>query len=69
VNNPEIPVLEANNPQMLVKYIKWVSAQVSQSVVAPPSKSAEQVASDSPVLATASPPPSANATGDDDLVW
>jgi uncharacterized protein YegL len=69
VNNPEIPVLEANNPQMLTKYIKWVSAQVSQSVVAPPSKSAEQTASDSPVLSTASPPPAATAKGDDDLVW
>ena len=47
VNNPEIPVLVANNPQMLTKYIKWVSAQVSQAVVAPPSKMAEQASIDS----------------------
>jgi uncharacterized protein YegL len=70
VNNPEIPVLEANNPQMLTKYIKWVSAQVSQAVVAPPSKTAEQSPSDAQgALAAAVPPPLPSTKGDDDLVW
>lgn len=37
VNNPEMPVLKANNPQALVKYIKWAST-VTKQVSMPHSK-------------------------------
>jgi hypothetical protein len=39
IGNPEIQVLEANNPEMLVRRIKWVSTAVLQSASAPPSQS------------------------------
>lgn len=38
VGNPEIPVLEANNPEMLVRRIKWVSTAVLQYTSAPQSQ-------------------------------
>jgi len=45
INNPEIPVLQANNPEALKKYIKWVSTTVLKSVSAPASQSTNGVAS------------------------
>jgi uncharacterized protein YegL len=41
INNSEIPPLKANNPEMLVKYIKWVSTAVLKSASSPASQSAE----------------------------
>ncbi len=38
IGNVELPVLEANNPQQLAAYIKFVSVQVSRSSMAPPSQ-------------------------------
>lgn len=38
VNNPEIPVLQANSPEMLVKYIKWASTVVLKSASSPASQ-------------------------------
>lgn len=41
VNNKELPVLQANNPQALVKYIKWAST-VAKQVSTPNSKPASE---------------------------
>jgi len=40
INNPEIQPLQANNPEELVRYIKWVSTAVLQSASAPASQPA-----------------------------
>jgi uncharacterized protein YegL len=37
IGNPEVPVLHANNPEVLIKYIKWVSTAVLKSASQPPS--------------------------------
>lgn len=41
VNNKELPVLQANNPQALIKYIKWAST-VAKQVSTPNSKPKEE---------------------------
>lgn len=41
INNPEIPVLHANNPEALKRHIKWVSTTVLKSVSSPPSQPGE----------------------------
>lgn len=41
INNPEIPVLQANNPEALKRHIKWVSTAVLKSVSSPPSHPGE----------------------------
>ena len=38
VNNPEIPVLQANNPEALKKHIRWVSTVVVRTTSSPPSQ-------------------------------
>jgi uncharacterized protein YegL len=38
IGNPELKPLQANNPEALVKYIKWVSTAVLKSVSAPASQ-------------------------------
>jgi len=35
IDNPEIPPLQANNPETLVNYIKWASTAVITTVSAP----------------------------------
>lgn len=52
IGHNEIKPLQANNPESLVNYIKWVSTAVLKSASSP----ASQAASTSP-LATAGPPP------------
>lgn len=42
INNPEIQPLRANNPEALVRHIKWVSTAVLKSVSTPPSQSKGQ---------------------------
>jgi uncharacterized protein YegL len=39
IGNPELKPLQANNPEALVKYIKWVSTAVLKSASAPVSQS------------------------------
>ncbi|MFP4344469.1 MAG: vWA domain-containing protein [Anaerolineales bacterium] len=39
IGNPEIKPLEANNPEQLVRYIRWVSTVVLKSASAPASQS------------------------------
>lgn len=41
IGNPELRPLQANNPEALVKYIKWVSTAVLKSASAPASQSAD----------------------------
>ena len=38
IGNKEIPVLQANNPEQLVKYIKWVSTVVLKATSSPASQ-------------------------------
>jgi len=38
INNPEVPVLQANNPEALKKYIRWVSTVVLKTTSSPPSQ-------------------------------
>jgi uncharacterized protein YegL len=40
IGNPELKPLEANNPEQLVRYIRWVSTVVLKSASAPASQSA-----------------------------
>lgn len=43
INNLEIKPLQANNPEALVRYIRWVSTTVLQSASAPASQSPDSV--------------------------
>jgi hypothetical protein len=38
INHPELKPLQANNPEALVRHIKWVSTAVLKSASAPPSQ-------------------------------
>ena len=44
IGNPEIPLLQANNPGTLVKYIKWASTAVLKSASSPASQSKDAAA-------------------------
>ena len=41
IGNPELKPLQANNPEALVKYIKWVSTAVLKSASAPASQTSD----------------------------
>ncbi|MBD0371117.1 MAG: VWA domain-containing protein [Pyrinomonadaceae bacterium] len=41
IGNPELKPLQANNPEALVKYIKWVSTAVLKSASAPASQTTD----------------------------
>jgi uncharacterized protein YegL len=66
IGNSEIKPLQANNPEALVKYIKWVSTAVLKSASQPPS----QVAGSVPVanVPIPTPPPAVGPNPPDD-VW
>lgn len=64
VNNPEMPVLKANNPQALVKYIKWAST-VAKQVSMPHSKVVGDVAPTTAIDLSTIP----ETDGDDVDVW
>lgn len=63
VNNPELPVLEANNPEALIKYIKWAST-VAKQVSSPFSKVSDGDAIVGNVDVSTIP-----TVSDDDDVW
>ena len=66
IGNPELKPLQANNPESLVKYIKWVSTAVLKSASSPGSQSGN---SSSPGMNVPIPAaPDAGATSVDD-VW
>jgi uncharacterized protein YegL len=66
IANPELPVLQANNAETLVRYIKWASTAVLQAASSP----ASQV-KDAPVTGNVpvpTPPPAPDPTSASD-VW
>lgn len=65
IGNIEFPVLQANNPQSLTKYIRFVSTEVSKAASSPASQTKEEQGSGMPV-AIPTPPPADDAGGD---VW
>ncbi|WP_069998112.1 vWA domain-containing protein [Cellulosilyticum sp. I15G10I2] len=64
INNQELPVLQANNPQVLIKYIKWAST-VAKQVSSPSSHAAGTVSIQTPIDIEAIPV----AADDDSDVW
>ena len=68
IGHAELKPLQANNPETLVKCIKWASTAVLQSASAPPSQSKEAAAPGVNVPIPEPPPEAAGpATADD--VW
>lgn len=63
IANPEIPVLQANNSEALVGYIRWASTVVLKAASAPASQLRAASAGNVPVPA----PPASSAASDD--VW
>jgi uncharacterized protein YegL len=66
VANPELPVLEANNAETLVNYVKWASTAVLKAASAPASQSKAASASAGNVPVPEPPTPAVPAVGD---VW
>ncbi len=66
ISNPEIPVLQANNSEALVNYIKWASTAVLKAASSPASQSQVMAGGGSNVQVPA-PPPMASAPPED--VW
>src|SRR5947209_6113345 len=63
----ELKLLQANNPEALVHYIKWASTQVVNAVASPPSQAvAADPAADSVHVSINLPPQSGPAVGD---IW
>jgi uncharacterized protein YegL len=56
IGNPEIKPLLANSPELLVRYIKWVSTAVLASATAPPSQRAPGGAAPSSNVPIPAPP-------------
>jgi uncharacterized protein YegL len=65
VANPEIPVLQANNAETLVNYIRWASTAVLKAASAPASRRLGDPAAGNVPVPT--PPASATPSGTD--VW
>jgi uncharacterized protein YegL len=55
IGHPEIKPLQANSPEALVNYVKWVSTAVLQSASSPASQAAVAPAAGSPTHVTATP--------------
>lgn len=70
IANPSVPILQANNPESLVGYIRWVSTAVLQSASSPASQVASEVDPSRPVANVPLPKPpvpvSSSVVGD---VW
>ena len=64
INHNELPVLQANNPQALIKYIKWAST-VAKQVSAPSSRAMGESLGQTPINVEAIPMPA----DDDSDVW
>jgi uncharacterized protein YegL len=67
IGNPELKPLQANNPEALVKHIKWVSTAVLKAASAPPSQGKGSGAQGGNVPIPA-PPPNTSPSTDKD-VW
>ncbi len=66
IGNNELPVLRANNPEALVRYIRWVSTAVLKSASQPPSQAAGATGAGLHVPIPAAPDP---GPSDADDVW
>lgn len=66
IGNPEIPVLEAQNPKDLVNYIRWASTVVVKSASSPLSRTKDEQGQENPPIPP--PPPSDNGASGGD-VW
>lgn len=67
IANPSVPILQANNPESLVGYIRWVSTAVLQSASSPASQTVDPNRPAANVPLPAPPEPvSSSAVGD---VW
>jgi uncharacterized protein YegL len=69
IGNNEYHPLQANNPEALVRQIKWVSTAVLQAASSPASQATVNLAPDVnvPLPALPAPPPAGPAKADD--VW
>jgi uncharacterized protein YegL len=67
IANPEIKPLQANNPEALVRYIKWVSTAVLQAASSPASQHTLVLPPGAPVPIPQLPPPDDSEKADD--VW
>ena len=70
IGNPEVELLEANNSEALVQYIRWVSTTVLKTATAPPIQPPKQASSAQSTSSTnipAPPPPAPPLSSSD--VW
>lgn len=65
IGNPEIPVLQANNPEDLTRFVRWASTEVVSSTSSPPSRSRDEEV-ESNVNVTSIPESSSGSAAD---VW
>jgi len=68
IDNSEIPVLRANNPEQLALYIKWSTTAIVQAASAPPSKAKKEGTQGSKGNVDIPTPPSASDVDAED-VW
>lgn len=66
IGHPEMKPLQANNPEALVKFIKWVSTAVLKSASAPASQAANAARAGNVPVPT---PPSASGPNSSNDVW
>jgi uncharacterized protein YegL len=66
ISNPELKPLQANNPEALIKYIRWVSTTVLKSASSPPSQAKDSV---SPVVNVPIPAPVEEGPSSASDVW
>lgn len=67
IGHSEIKPLQANSPEALVNYIKWVSTAVLQSASSPPSQSGDDTSSGGMNVPIPAPPDTEPSTAED--VW
>lgn len=68
IGNPELKPLQANNPEALVRQIKWVSTVVLKSASSPPSQT-KDAASSAVNVPIPQPPDSSSGPGSAGDVW
>jgi uncharacterized protein YegL len=67
IGNADLSVLQANNPEALVRHIKWVSTAVLKSASQPPSQVGGVAATGNVPIPPPPPPPTGGVAADD--VW
>jgi uncharacterized protein YegL len=69
IGHPELKPLQANNPEALVNYIKWVSTAVLKSASSPASQTTASPSLGVHVPVPVAPPSTGNAPSTPDDVW